>query len=274
MLSLDEPFATIIDVLLVFFLVFANGFFVAAEFSLVAVRPSRVAGLVAQGRTNAGALQRAVDHLDVNLAATQLGITISLALGWIGEPALAHLIEPVLAWCPGDLAATWSHVVAIAIAFMVITMLHAVLGELPPKSLALQRSEKTALLIVRPLAAFLFVFKPAIIFLNGLGNSVLRFAGLCPASEQELLHSPEEIKMLVAASQEAGILQVSQQQVVERVFSISDRQVGDVMTPRTDVEWADANYSSQEILRRRLIEAVITGWSPSDAGARAPCPSR
>jgi putative hemolysin len=143
MLSLDQPFATITDVLLVFFLVFANGFFVAAEFSLVAMRRSRVVKLVAQGRANAGALQHAVDHLDVNLAATQLGITISsLALGWIGEPVLAHLIEPVLAWLPGDLAATWSHVVAIMIAFMVITMLHIVLGELAPKSLALQRSEK------------------------------------------------------------------------------------------------------------------------------------
>jgi putative hemolysin len=268
MLSLDQPFATITDVLLVFFLVFANGFFVAAEFSLVAMRRSRVVKLVAQGRANAGALQHAVDHLDVNLAATQLGITISsLALGWIGEPVLAHLIEPVLAWLPGDLAATWSHVVAIMIAFMVITMLHIVLGEHAPKSLALQRSEKTALLIVRPLAAFLFVFKPAIIFLNGLGNSVLRIAGLRPASEQELLHSPDEIRMLVAASQEAGILQEAQQQAVERVLSISDRQVSDVMTPRTDVEWADANDSPQEILRTFRDcrhEQVILGRSTVD----------
>ncbi len=250
MLPPDEPLATIINVLFVFFLVFANGFFVAAEFSLVAVRRSRVAELVAQGRTNAGALRRAVDHLDANLAATQLGITISsLALGWIGEPALAYLIEPMVGWLPGNFAAASSHAVAIAIAFTIITMLHIVLGELAPKSLALQRSETTALLVVRPLAVFLFVFKPAIVFLNGIGNRVVQFAGLRPASEQQTLHSPEEISLLVAESQEGGLLQQAQQEAVGRVFSISKRRVGDIMTPRVEVDWADANDSLEELLR-------------------------
>jgi CBS domain containing-hemolysin-like protein len=140
----------------------ANGFFVAAEFSLVSVRRSRVAELVSARRTNATALQRAVDNLDAYLAATQLGITISSrALGWIGEPALAHLIEPLLSGLPESLATTGSHAVAVAIAFVVISALHIVLGELAPKSLALQRSEGTALWIVRPLALFLFLLRPA-----------------------------------------------------------------------------------------------------------------
>ena len=125
--TLDEPLATIINLSLVLFLVFANGFFVAAEFSLVAVRRSRVAELVIQKRTNAQPLQRALNHLDRNLAATQLGITISsLALGWIGEPALAHLIEPLLKWFPANVAAVWSHAAAIAIAFMIRGMKLAV----------------------------------------------------------------------------------------------------------------------------------------------------
>lgn len=130
-------------IIAVFLLVAANGFFVAAEFSLVSVRRSRVTELVAVGRMNSTALQRAVDNLDANLAATQLGITISsLALGWVGEPALAHLIQPLLAFLPGTWATASAHAIAVAIAFIIITALHIVLGELAPKSLALQRSEE------------------------------------------------------------------------------------------------------------------------------------
>src|SRR2546428_11585784 len=140
--SSDGSMFDLIGIVAVLALVVANGFFVAAEFSLVAVRRSRVAELVSARRTNATALQRAVDNLDAYLAATQLGITISsLALGWIGEPALAHLIEPLLGWLPGGIAIVGAHAIAVAIAFVIITALHIVLGELAPKSLALQRSE-------------------------------------------------------------------------------------------------------------------------------------
>ncbi len=150
----DGSLADLFGIFLVLLLVAANGFFVAAEFSLVAVRRSRVTELVSAGRANARVLQKAVDNLDANLAATQLGITISsLALGWIGEPALAHLIEPLLAGLPSWLATTGSHAIAVAVAFIIITALHIVLGELAPKSLALQRSEGTALAVVRPLGA-------------------------------------------------------------------------------------------------------------------------
>src|ERR1043165_5402466 len=160
-------------ILAVLLLVAANGFFVAAGFSLVAVRRSRVAELVNAGVANAAALQRAVDNLDANLAATPLGITISsLALVWIGEPAIAHLIEPLLDSLPGALATAGSHAIAVAVSFAIITALHIVLGELAPKSLALQRSEGTALRVVRPLAVFLFLLRPAIQMLNGLGNLV------------------------------------------------------------------------------------------------------
>ncbi|MBI1868946.1 MAG: HlyC/CorC family transporter [Methylocystis sp.] len=237
-------------ILTVLTLVAANGFFVAAEFSLVAVRRSRVAELVTAGRMNARALQRAVDSLDANLAATQLGITISsLALGWVGEPALAHLIEPLLSGLPATLAAAGSHTAAVTISFSIITTLHIVLGELAPKSLALQRSESTALWIVRPLGLFLFLLRPAIIILNGLGNLVLRLAGLRPGTGEESLHSPEELKLLIAASQEAGLLHQAQQEVLERVFNIGDRPIGDIMTPRPDIEWIDTTCNREEILR-------------------------
>ncbi|MGO4671774.1 hemolysin family protein [Bosea sp. 2YAB26] len=250
MSSTDGSMFDLVGVLAVLLLVAANGFFVAAEFSLVAVRRSRVSELVTAGRMNAAALKRAVDNLDANLAATQLGITISsLALGWIGEPALAHLIEPLLNGLPGSLATASSHAIAVAISFVIITALHIVLGELAPKSLALQRSEETALWIVRPLGLFLFLLRPAIISLNGLGNLVLRLCGLRPGTGEESLHSPEELKLLVQASQEAGILQPAQQELVERVLSIGDRRIADIMTPRRDVAWIDADDTHDEMLR-------------------------
>jgi len=240
----------ILGILSVLFLVAANGFFVAAEFSLVAVRKSRVAELVAAGRMNAAALHRALDNLDANLAATQLGITISsLALGWIGEPALAHLVEPLLAGLPQSWAYFGSHAIAVAIAFIIITTLHIVLGELAPKSLALQRSEGTALWIVRPLGLFLFLLRPAIVTLNGLGNLVLRACGLQPGAGEGALHSAEELRLLVQASQEAGILEQAQREVVVRVLKIGDRRIGDIMTPRHDVDWIDAGDTREEMIR-------------------------
>ena len=247
----DGSWADLVGVLLVLVLVAANGFFVAAEFSLVAVRRSRVAQLVAAGRRNAQALQRAVDNLDANLAATQLGITISsLALGWIGEPALAHLIEPWLSMLPGWLATTGSHAIAVASAFTIITALHIVLGELAPKSLALQRSEGTALRIVRPLGLFRVLLWPAIVALNGLGNLLLRLCGLRPGTGEESLHSPEELKLLVLASQEGGLLHEAQQELVERVLNIGDRHISDIMTPRVDVDWIDMDDDRAETIRR------------------------
>jgi len=247
----DSSWTDIIGILSVLLLVAANGFFVASEFSLVAVRRSRVAQLVATGRANAKALKRAIDNLDANLAATQLGITISsLALGWIGEPALATLIEPSLVSLLGSLAAAGAHAVAITIAFSIITILHIVLGELAPKSLALQRSEGTALWIVRPLNLFRRLLWPAIVSLNGLGNLVLRLCGLRPGTAEESLHSPEELKLLIAASQEGGLLQRAQQELVERVLSIGNRRITDIMTPRVDVEWIDSDDDPEQILGR------------------------
>lgn len=231
-------------------LVFANGFFVAAEFALVSVRRSRVAELVAAGRAHATALQRATNRLDAYLAATQFGITLSsLALGWVGEPALAHLIEPAVAWLPLSLGTAVAHTVAVVVAFSIITSLHIVLGELAPKSLALQRSERTALAVVRPLGLFLLVFRPAILFLNGLGNGVLRLCGLQPGHGEGSLHSTAELNLLIQASQEAGLIREVQQEAVERIFALGERKVRDIMTPRHEVEWVDVDDPSEVVLK-------------------------
>jgi putative hemolysin len=266
--SEDGSIVAVAQFLAVFALVFANGFFVAAEFSLVAVRRSRVAELVAAGRANAKALQRGVERLDAYLAATQLGITISsLALGWVGEPALAHRIEPLLQALPSEIAAVGSHAIAVVIAFVLITALHIVLGELAPKSLALQRSERTALFVIRPLEVFLFVFRPAILSLNALGNLVLRLFGLRSGGGEGILHSPEELKLLVAASQEGGLLHQAQQEVVERVFNIGERRISDIMTPRPEVEWFDVEDPPEEILgtiRACRHQQLLAGRSSID----------
>lgn len=236
--------------LAVLVLVAANGFFVAAEFSLVAVRRSRVIELAASGRMNAQALIRALDHLDSNLAATQLGITISsLALGWIGEPAIGHLIEKPLADLWGTTAGISAYAIAVGISFVLITALHIVLGELAPKSLALQRSESTALWVVRPLGLFRWLLSPAILVLNGMGNLVLRLFGLRPGAGEESLHSPGELKLLVEASQDAGLLQDAQEEVVVRALDIGNRRIGEIMTPRTELDWIDVADDRDEIAR-------------------------
>jgi putative hemolysin len=237
-------------ILAIIILVMANGFFVAAEFSLVAVRRSRVEELAAQGLKSAKVLQRAVSRLDASLAATQLGITISsLALGWIGEPALAHVIEPLFA-SAGAWATVGVHTTAIAVAFIIITALHIVLGELVPKSLALQRSEKTALLVVRPLEVFRFILWPAIFLLNGLGNWLLKAAGLQPGTAEESHHSPEELRLLTAAAGEAGLLHGVQQIAAERLFNFGKHHISDFMTLRPEVIWINAESSREEMLAK------------------------
>ena len=241
--------------LAVLVLVVANGFFVAAEFSLVAVRRSRVMELVAEGRMNAKELAQALDHLDANLAATQLGITISsLALGWVGEPAIAHLVEAPLARIAGSFAGVSAYAIAVGLSFIIITALHIVLGELAPKSLALQRSEGTALWVVRPLALFRWLLSPAITVLNGLGNLVLRLFGLRPGSGEESLHSASELKLIVAESQDAGLLQRAQEEIVVRTLDIGNRAIGEIMTPRTEVDWIDIN-DDREAVRRMVLDS-------------------
>jgi len=252
---MPEPDSTwsVLGIVAVFVLVAANAFFVAAEFALVAVRRSRVVELANTGHRTARILLRSVDHLDANLAATQLGITLSsLALGWIGEPALAHLIEPLLSGLPDDWETISAHGIAIAVAFAVITALHIVLGELAPKSLALQRSEGTALWVVRPLGWFLLLFRPAILVLNGLGNFVLRMAGLRPGAGEQTHHSSAELKLLVEESRQAGVLQQTLQEVVSRVLDIGDRRIGAIMTQRLEVEWIDVADDEGAIARALL----------------------
>jgi magnesium and cobalt exporter, CNNM family len=239
----------ILKLILVVLLVLANGFFVAAEFSLVSVRRTRVAELVANGHTGAEAVQRAIQNPDRVIAATQLGITIaSLGLGWLGEPALAHLLQPVVALFPLSIQSDLSHSISALIAFAAITFMHVVAGELAPKSIALQDPERTSLFVAGPTLLIERIFKPAIWALNGAGNALLRLVGVQPASGHELAHSVEELKMLVTASAEGGVVRAEESEMLHAVFDFGNLVVRQVMIPRTEVIAVEANTALEEII--------------------------
>lgn len=227
----------VVGLVAVFFLVFLNGFFVATEFALVAVRRSRIEQLVSEGNRSARTVRNALQHLDTYIAATQFGITLaSLALGWIGEPALAHLIDPLLAIIlPADWVVAGSHAIAVAISFAIITALHIVLGELAPKGIALQRPEATSLVVTMPMTVFLRVFKPFIMALNGIGNSLLRVLGFRAAGGEEQVHTVEELLYLLRGSREAGLLESSEEEIVGRALTLNDITAHSVMIPRNEM---------------------------------------
>ncbi|MPZ16019.1 MAG: DUF21 domain-containing protein [Chloroflexi bacterium] len=236
----------------VLLLVAANGFFVATEFALVSVRRTRIEQLVAEGRAAARSALDAINHLDTYIAATQLGITIaSLALGWIGEPALSHLLEPLvlaLPVIPPDARTLVSHSLSAAIAFIVITSLHIVLGELAPKSIALQRAESTAMLVAVPIHWFLAVFRLPIHALNSVGNGVVRALGFQPAAGHALVQSAEELKLSVAASREAGLVSDAAKEVVNRALDFAKLAAHHVMVPRTEMVALPANAPLQRVI--------------------------
>ncbi len=247
-----------LGLLAIAFLVLLNAFFVAAEFALVSVRPTRIAELVASGNRAAKWVARGLENPDRFIAATQLGITLaSLGLGWIGEPALAGLLEPLIELFPAEFAFTVSRTLSAVIAFSIITFLHVVIGELMPKSIALQSSERTSLLVGRPLAWTTMIFKPLIWALNGTGNALLKLIGVRPAEGRELVHSVAELKMIVADSAQVGVVADSEQEMLHAVFDFRETLVRQVMSPRTEV----ISVASDASLEKILETAASTGFS-------------
>ena len=232
-------------------LVLANGFFVAAEFSIVTVRKTRIDQMIAEGHRGARAVRRAVSNPDPFIAATQLGITMaSIGLGWIGEPALAAMVQPTIGFLPVGIAVTTAHTIAVAIAFAIVTALHIVLGELAPKTIALDKAEATALIVVRPTELFMQACWPFILVLNGTGRAVVRLLGLHTDGSHPMVHSEAELKMLVTASQEAGVLEEQEEQMLHRVFGFADLTAGQVMIPRTELVAVAADTPLRELMRK------------------------
>ena len=234
-----------------FALVCANGFFVAAEFSIVTVRKTRIDQMIAEGNRGARAVRRAVSAPDRYIAATQLGITMaSLGLGWLAEPALASIFQPALTFLPAHLAEHTAHSIAVAVAFAIITAAEIVFGELAPKWVALERPEATAIWLVRPLELFMRVFWPFIRLVHGTAQGVVKLLGLRGAEHRAGVHSEEELKMLVTASQEAGVLEEQEEQMLHRVFGFADLTAGQVMIPRTELIAVAADTPLRELMRK------------------------
>jgi CBS domain containing-hemolysin-like protein len=246
----------VLQLVLVLVFVGLNGFFVAAEFALVTVRWTRVEELAQEGRFGALSVREAIEKLDDTIAATQLGITISsLALGWLGEPALAHLLEPLFRGLPGAWAPAVTHGAAVALAFIVITFLHVVLGELAPKAVALERAEDVAMVVAGPLLLFGRAFRPFIRFMNGAGNWVVRQLRLPPVKPSSTVHSPEEIDMLIEEGQEAGVIQPDEATYARAIFELSDKKVREVMVPREKVVTIARNAKPDDILETARMSA-------------------
>ncbi len=233
----------------VFVLILINAFFVAAEFALVSARPTRLREKASQGNRLAKLAESLLHNLDEVIAATQLGITVaSLLVGWIGEQTLADLFMTLFHFLPDQWAAVVSHSVAAALAFAFITFLHVVIGELIPKSVGISYPTRMAIFVSQPMRIAMTVFKPFVWVLNGAGNGVLRWMGLSPARGHQMVHSVEELKLLIDASHEGGALDTTEKDLLQRIFKFGDLVARQVMVPRTEMSCIQVSSGIQDVV--------------------------
>ena len=243
------------DIFITFLLVFLNGFFVAAEFAIVKVRSSQLEVKVKEGHRVAILSKHIVLHLDGYLAATQLGITLaSLGLGWIGEPVVSKIIINLMNIAGFDANPELAHQIALPVAFIFITILHIVFGELAPKSLAIQRSEKTTLFIAYPLQFFFIIFRPFIWILNGIANFILKGIGIHTVHGSDI-HSSEELKYLVQEGQKSGEINDAEYKIIKNAFEFSEQTAKQVMVPRTQVFAIDINNFNESTIEKVIEES-------------------
>ncbi|MCL4484636.1 MAG: hemolysin family protein [Bacteroidetes bacterium] len=244
-----------LDILITILLVSFNGFFVAAEFAIVKVRASQLELRVKDGNRFAILSKHIVSHLDGYLAATQLGITLaSLGLGWIGEPVVSKIIIKIMDLMGLSINPELAHTIALPVAFGIITVLHIVFGELAPKSLAIQHSEKITLFIAYPLQFFFILFKPVIWILNSIANFILRIIGISAVQGVDV-HSSEELKYLVQQGQESGKIDADEYKIIKNAFDFSEQTAKQIMVPRTQVFALDVNDFDESMLDKVIDES-------------------
>jgi len=241
----------LLNIIIVFLLVFMNGFFVATEFSMVKVRKSRIETLVFEGNKNAKYTLKVISKLNSYLSACQLGITLaSLGLGWIGEPAVASSLMPIFHLF--NMPAALVHSISFVLGFIVITGFHIVLGELAPKSLAILGTEKIAMYTALPLITFYKVTYPVMWLFNHSTNLVLKLFGLNQVEEHEEAHTDEEIKLLVEESYKHGLIDQTELTFVDNIFDFSEKTAKEIMIPRTDMQCIFIENSFDEIIETTL----------------------
>jgi len=242
----------LLRVFLILLLVAANAFFAAAEFALVSVRDTRIQQLIEARRIGARIVQKLHRNLDEVVNGVQLGITVtSLTLGWVGEPLLARMVEGSIGRIPH--AALYSHGIAIVVAFALITFLHVILGELVPKSLALQRAEQVALAVAGPMDVFLTVSRPFLFVMSRAAGVVLRIFG-SRKIRQGPIHSPDELKLIVTASRQFGQIPPFQEEVIHQALELENITVREVMVPRPDIFSLPGDLTLEEALGRVVEE--------------------
>ncbi len=225
---------TTINLILIALLIALTAFFVATEFAIVKVRMSRINQLVAEGRSGAASAQRVVSHLDEYLSACQLGITVTaLGLGWLGEPTVEKLLHPLFAQL--ELNESMTHVLSFGIAFALVTFLHVVVGELAPKTVAIQKAEAITLMFSPPIIWFYRIMYPFIWILNGSARVLVGIFGLKPASEHEVAHSEEELRILLSESYQSGEINQNELKYVNNIFEFDERIAREIMVPRTEI---------------------------------------
>jgi putative hemolysin len=245
----------IAGLLLIPALVLLNALFVAAEFSLVSVRKTRIEELIKSGVKSARSVESAMNRLDRSIAATQLGVTLaSIGLGFVGEPALAALLKPLADFLPPGWRGAATDSIAGILAFLFITYMHVVFGELIPKTLAIQTPDRTSLWLSAPLNVFARLSHPLILTMNGTANFLLRRLGYKAASAEEMVHSVDELKLLIEDSEEAGVLDADQAEFVQNVFHLSNKRVRDCMVPRDKMAALELSTPPDKVL-----EAVRSG---------------
>ncbi|MGA9770967.1 MAG: hemolysin family protein [Blastocatellia bacterium] len=249
--SMDESslWPIILKVVVVFLLVLANGYFVAAEFAIVSVRRSRIAGLVGEGNKRARGVMRLMENMTAFISAVQVGITVaSLLLGAVGEETFAQIIEPLFARLPAPISLVATHGLASTIAIIIVTYLHLLIGEYVPKAIALERSERVALSVARPMEIFYKIFKAPIWLVNRSGTVVLRWMGLHMSDAHATAYSEDELRHLIDLSQKSGHVIEDERRLIDNVFDFTDASVESVMTPRTEIDALDVELSPEEML--------------------------
>ncbi|MGX9986015.1 hemolysin family protein [Soonwooa purpurea] len=243
---------SLVKLLIALLLVLLNGFFVAAEFSIVKVRYSQIQLKAAEGNKMAKQAEHIIKHLDEYLSATQLGITLaSLALGWVGESALHHIIEDLFHYFNFAISQTTITTISVVCSFMLITIMHIVFGELVPKSIAIRKSEPTTFFIATPLRLFYNIFKPFIWLMNSLSNNFLRLININPVSDQDI-HSTEELQLLVKQSADNGEIQEENYEIIKNAFDFTDHNAKQIMIPRQNIVSVDIEDDREEIINQLM----------------------
>lgn len=241
----------LLNISLTVFLVLLNAFFVAAEFSLVKVRLSQIELRIRTGSRLANLTKHLILHLDAYLSATQLGITFaSLGLGWIGEPVVAKILIDILSLIGVTLSDKLIHSISLPLAFVLITILHIVFGELAPKTLAIQRSEQISLFISLPLRFFYFIFSPFIWVLNGFANLFIKFIGFEPVTEASNLHSSDELRYIIEESSKSGSIEPTEHRLIENIFEFKDTPIKQVMVPRGKIVSLDSSMTINQAIEK------------------------